>query len=383
MSRENNPVVAAQGLASVKVLDLTRLLPGPYATQMLLHYGADVIKVEDTAEGDYARDISPLAKSGFGAAFTSANRGKRSIALDLKTASGLQAFLDLVPRADVVVESFRPGVTRRLGIDAGALRAINPRLVYCSISGYGQNTKRAHLAGHDLNFQGSAGLLSHGLWREPAMPTALIGDLVGGSYSAVIAIFAALLERQHTGRGRFIDLSITHSALMLHPILAAHHLAGSDTAAARMRHSGAHPAYRIYETSDGRHVTFAALEAKFWDRFCELAGCPELVGASHSQDHEELKKCSVSLEAIFRARTFDEWSKLSLLWDVCLGPILTAEEAVDESIAEQLPLFARFDAADNEVTVLSGAPADLSQSAASPTAPPPKHGQNDGELVWA
>lgn len=242
MSLENNPVAAAQGLASVKVLDLTRLLPGPYATQMLLHYGADVIKVEDTAEGDYARDISPLAKSGFGAAFTSANRGKRSIALDLKTASGLQAFLDLVPRADVVVESFRPGVTRRLGIDAGALRAINPRLVYCSISGYGQNTKRAHLA------------------------------------------------------------------------------------------------YRIYETSDGRHVTFAALEAKFWDRFCELAGCPELVGASHSQDHEELKKCTVSLEAIFRARTFDEWSKLSLLWDVCLGPVLTAEEAVDESIAEQLPL---------------------------------------------
>ena len=107
------------------------------------------------------------------------------------------------------------------------------------------------------------------------------------------------------------------------------------------------------------------------------------MGASHSQDREELQKCTVRLEAIFRARTFDEWSKLSLLWDVCLGPVLTAEEAVDESIAEQLPLFARFDAADNEVTVLSGAPADLSQSAASPTAPPPKHGQNDGELVWA
>ncbi|MEO9150271.1 MAG: CaiB/BaiF CoA-transferase family protein, partial [Burkholderiaceae bacterium] len=316
-------------LMGIRVLDLTRLLPGPFATQILLHYGAEVTKIEDTGEGDYARHLNPLPRSGFGAAFTASNRGKRSIALDLKQPEDVATFHALASQADVLVESFRPGVMDRLGIGWETLRTRAPGLVYCSISGYGQRTSLAHLAGHDLNYQGSAGLLH----REgtPTVPTALVGDLVGGSLSAVIAIQAALIERQQTGRGSFIDLSITHSVLMLNALSAAQHLGGGDPKAGRVRLGGTHPAYRIYETADGRHVTMAALESKFWNRFCELAGCPELSG---DQAEHDLRKTISTLELIFRARTLDEWVRLSVEWDVCIGPVLTPEEALDQARAD-------------------------------------------------
>lgn len=358
-------------LAGIRVLDLSRLLPGPFATQLLLHYGAEVTKIEDTGAGDYARDLNPLPRSGFGAAFTASNRGKRSIAIDLKQAEGVEAFLALVRESDVVLESFRPGVMDRLGVGWEVLRACAPGLVYCAISGYGQRTVRAHLAGHDLNYQGSAGLLH----REgsPAMPTALIGDLVGGSLCAVIAIQAALLERQKTGRGSFIDLSITHSVLMLNALTAARHLGGGDARAARARHGGGHPAYRMYETADHRHVTMAALEPKFWDRFCELAGCAELSG---SQAERDLDHTASTLEAIFRSRTLDEWKQLSARWDVCIGPVLTPEEAIDEALAEGLPLFAGFVGPMGETRVLTGAPADLARASPALCPPPPRHAEH-------
>ena len=358
-------------LAGIRVLDLTRLLPGPFATQLLLHYGAEVTKIEDTGEGDYVRHQNPLPRSGFGAAFTASNRGKRSIALDLKQPEDVATFIALAREADVLVESFRPGVMDRLGIGWETLRAQAPGLVFCSISGYGQQTARARLAGHDLNYQGSAGLLH----REgtPTVPTALVGDLVGGSLSAVIAIQAALMERQKTGRGSFIDLSITHSVLMLNALAAAHHLGGGQPRAGRARLGGTHPAYRIYATADGRHVTMAALEAKFWNRFCELAGCPELSG---DQAERDLERTTSTLESIFRSRTFDEWMALSLQWDVCIGPVLSPEEAVDQAQAEGLPLFAGSDGPAGEMRVLIGAPADLARPTPPPCPPPPQHAQH-------
>ncbi|MEO8248583.1 MAG: CoA transferase [Burkholderiales bacterium] len=358
-------------LAGIRVLDLTRLLPGPFATQLLLHYGAEVTKIEDTGKGDYARGLSPLPRSGFGAAFTASNRGKRSIALDLKQADDLETFIALAQQADVLVESFRPGVMDRLGIGWEQLHAKAPGLVYCAISGYGQHTARAHLAGHDLNYQGSAGLLH----REgtPSVPTALVGDLVGGSLSAVIAIQAALMERLKTGQGSFIDLSITHSVLMLNALSAAQHLGGGQPRAGRVRLGGTHPAYRIYATADGRHVTMAALEPKFWNRFCELAGCPELSGGKAEHD---LQHTTSTLESIFRSRTFAEWQEISVQWDVCIGPVLTPEEALDEAQAEGLPLFAGFEGPLGEMRVLTGAPADLARPAPSPCPPPPQHAQD-------
>lgn len=372
--------MSQDALAGVRVLDLTRLLPGPYATQILVHYGADVIKVEDTGAGDYARDIRPLANSGYGAAFTAANRGKRSVALDLKSDEGLNAFGALVQEADVLVESFRPGVMGRFGLAAQELLARYPRLIYCAVSGYGQGTRRAHLAGHDLNFQAVAGLL----WRDggpPLMPTALIADLVGGSLSAVIAIQSALLERERSGRGRFIDLSIAHSALMLNPLIGALHLAQENTQQAQHRHGGGHPAYRLYETADGRHMAFGALEPKFWDRFCELAGCPEYAGKVGTHDRQELDRISARIDGIFKSRGFDEWVRLSLQWDVCVTPVLTPAEAVDEGAREGLPLFASFAGKRSEVKVLTGAPADLAHQGPRHWASPPAHGQHEA-AAW-
>ncbi len=369
----------SQALAGIRVLDLTRLLPGPFATQLLLHHGAEVIKVEDTGAGDYARDLKPLPGSGFGAAFTASNRGKRSVAIDLKQPSGVDALLALVSESDVLVESFRPGVMDRLGVGWERLNAHAPALIYCAITGYGQHTERAHLAGHDLNYQGQAGLL-HRDGATPAMPTALVGDLVGGSLCAVIAIQAALLERQKTGRGSFVDLSITHSALMLNALNAAHHLCGGNAAAARARYNGTSPGYRIYQTADARHVTMAALEPKFWDRFCELAGCPDL--ASHRIGKENTDDTvTARLEVIFRSRTLNEWAQLSLDWDVCIGPVLSPEEAIDEALAEELPLFARFTGPNGEARVLTGAPADLARPAPAPCPPAPCHAQHNFDLV--
>lgn len=364
----------------LRVLDLSRLLPGPFAAQMLLHYGAEVIKIEDTGAGDYARDLHPLPASGFGAAFTASNRGKQSLAIDLKQPAGVAAFLALAREADVVLESFRPGVMDRLGVGWEVLHAAAPRLVYCAITGYGQHTRQAALAGHDLNYQGYAGLLHRD--GPPAMPTALVADLVGGSMSAVIAIQAALLERERTGQGRFIDLSITHSVMALHALTAAHHFGGADASSARARHGGSHPAYRCYETADQRHVTLAALEPKFWNRFCELAGCPELRGDPTQHDPA---KTNTTLNALFRAHTLAEWTRRAEAWDVCIGPVLTPEEALDAAVADGLPLFAHFAHQPNaalggpgpqrEVRVLSGAPADLARPAPSPCPPPPRHGQ--------
>jgi crotonobetainyl-CoA:carnitine CoA-transferase CaiB-like acyl-CoA transferase len=366
-------------LEGVRVLDLTRLLPGPFATQLLLHYGAEVIKVEDTGAGDYARDLKPLPASGFGAAFTASNRGKRSVAIDLKQSSGVAEFLALVDQADVLVESFRPGVMDRLGVGWDVLSGHAPALIYCAITGYGQRTAQSRLAGHDLNYQGQAGLL-HRDGSDPVMPTALVGDLVGGSLCAVIAIQAALLERQRTGHGSFVDLSITHSVLMLNALNAAHHLGGGNAAAARARYDGSSPRYRTYQTADARHVTMAALEPKFWDRFCELAGCPDL-SSKHSGNHGVDVAVSARLETIFRARTLEEWMQLALDWDVCIGPVLSPEEAVDDALAQGLPLFARFPGPNGEARVLTGAPADLARAAPAPCPPAPRHGEHNVSLV--
>jgi len=366
-------------LDGVRVLDLTRLLPGPFATQVLLHYGAEVIKVEDTEAGDYARGVSPLPGSGFGAAFTASNRGKRSVAINLKQPSGVAEFLALVSQADVLVESFRPGVMTRLGVGWDMLHAYAPRLIYCAITGYGQHTAQAQLAGHDLNYQGQAGLL-HRDGGEPATPTALVGDLVGGSLCAVIAIQAALLERHGTGRGGFVDLSITHSVLMLNALNAAQHLGGGNPAVARTRYDGSNPRYRSYPTADARHVTMAALEPKFWDRFCTLAGCPELSDKQAGNTYADAVVIS-KLEAIFRARTLAQWMQLAPEWDVCIGPVLSPEEAVDDALAQGLPLFAGFPSHNGQTKVLIGAPADLARAAPAPCPPPPRHAEHNACFV--
>src|SRR5579859_7833339 len=213
----------SQPLSGIRVLDLSRLLPGAYASQMLADFGADVIKVEEPGSGDYGRFMPPQGPGGMSLYFTAINRNKRSITLNLKAEQGREIFLRLLRNADVVLESFRPGVMERLGLGYEQLKEVQPGIIYCAISGYGQDGPYRLRAGHDLNYAGYAGLLHYnrGAHGEPAMPATQLGDLAGGSFMAVIGILAAVVGRGQSGVGRKIDVSMTEGVMSLLPIATA------------------------------------------------------------------------------------------------------------------------------------------------------------------
>lgn len=372
-------------LKGVKVLDLTRLLPGPHATFVLVGYGADVLKIEDTEAGDYARQSAPLQCSGFGAAFTATNAGKRSLSVNLKLPQGRAVLERLVKDADVLVESFRPGVMHRLGLGHEHLRAINPRLIYCAISGYGQHTADAALAGHDLNYQGVAGLLSQrSVEQASGLPPVLMGDLVGGSFSAVIAIMAALLERHQTGQGRFIDISMAHGAMALMPHVSVAAANGERIKPFGQTYlTGGNPAYGVYTCGDGKQITLGALELKFWKTFCTNTGLNDLSDAAPTRDTASANLARARLQALFLTQPSDEWVRLGREWDVCLGPVLEVSEALAVASQQGLPVFASYPSQQNglqAVKVVKGMSADLAQADLALTAPPVQ-GQNTQQVL--
>ncbi len=315
-------------LAGLRVLDLSRLYPGPYATLVLADLGADVVKVEEPATGDYLRWMAPLAgrQSGF---FHALNRNKRSLTLDLKAPGGAAAFLRLARSADVVLESFRPGVMDRLGIGWERLRAENPRLVLCSISGYGQDGPYRLVAGHDLDYMAIAGALAvNGPAERPVPPGVQVADVAGGAWPAVAGTLAALLRRGVTGEGAHVDISMTDGALgMLAMQLGAADGRGAPLRRAGELLNGGTACYNVYRTSDGRFMALGALEPQFFARFCEAAGRPELAERQFEADgrgpHDEVA-------ALFLGRTRDEWTELGRRADCCLAPVLEGEEPRDD-----------------------------------------------------
>lgn len=318
-------------LAGVRVLDLTRLLPGGYATQMLADLGADVLKIEEPGAGDYARTMAPLAAGGIGQAFLAVNRGKRSAALNLKHPDGRAALLRLVDSADVLIESYRPGVLDRLGLGHAALLERNPRLVVCAITGYGQNGPYSQRPGHDLNYIGYAGLLAHLTppGRPPTLPGAQLADIGGGALMAVIGILAALTGRATTGSGGIVDVSMMEGALALLPLLASMVLQGADEPRpGEATLAGGLPCYNVYETSDGKYVTLGALEPKFWAEFCTRVGHPELIGRQFPQNTDDRDATIGAVAAILRTRTRDAWVAELAATEACLGPVNTLAEAL-------------------------------------------------------
>ena len=252
-------------LEGITVLDFTRLLPGPFCTQLLCNLGADVIKIEDPKLGDYMRSVPPLVE-GVSYPFLMVNRGKRSLAVDLKTPEGQEILRKLARRADVVVEQFRPGAMARLGAYYDGLAIMNPKLVYCSFSGYGQTGPYKDLPGHDINFQALAGILGVTGVRDdkrPAIPGVPVADLASG-FNAALAILAALRTRDRTGRGEFIDVSIYDTAVTLMVLGLARFLAtGEEPVPGETLLTGTFPFYNLYETKDGRWLSVAAVEPKF------------------------------------------------------------------------------------------------------------------------
>lgn len=313
-------------LNGVRVLDLSRLLPGPVATLHLADLGADVIKIEDTGAGDYARTMGPGA-DGVSWFFRAVNRNKRALRLDLKQAEGRAVLLRLVEQADILIESFRPGVMDRLGVGYATLRERNPRLVYCAITGYGQDGPWALRAGHDLNYIAQSGVLDQTgtAGGPPAIPSLQIGDLLGGAMSAVAAMLAALHQARASGQGSFVDVAMAEAVLAhnLFPLFAR--AAGEAPARGADLLTGGHANYAVYRTRDDRYLAVAALEEKFWQLFCDAVGQPQWK-ARYAECADPALHAEVA--ALVARRTLAEWAALLDEVDCCVTPVLTLDEAL-------------------------------------------------------
>jgi alpha-methylacyl-CoA racemase len=310
-------------LDGIRVLDLTRLLPGAFCTLQLADMGAEVIKVEEPGSGDYMRWTPPLV-NGQSALFDALNRDKKSIALDLKKPDGRDALLRLVDTADVLVEGNRPGVMDRLGLGWAALHERNPRLVMCSITGYGQDGPYASRAGHDLNYMAIAGALGlNGPRDGPPFPLSVqAADIGGGGMQAAVAILGALVGVQRGGEGRHLDVAMTDGAVSWLALAFAARRAGERVARGDQRLGGRYACYRVYACKDGRYYSVGALEPKFWMALCEALERPDLIERQYSEDLETQRE----VERIFAARTRDEWEDVLSKVDACCEPVLDLDE---------------------------------------------------------
>ena len=338
-----NPAGLAGALTGTRVLDLSRLLPGPFLTMVLADLGADVVKVEDPRIGDYLRGLPP-GKGGLAGRFLAVNRGKRSLALDLKAPAGRAALLRMVTTADVVVESFRPGVMDKLGVGYAALAAANPKIVLCSISGFGQTGPYAHRAGHDLNYTALAGTLAMGgiAGGAPMLPGVQVADLAGGSLWAATGILAALLGRQRTGRGVHLDISMTEGALALLAAELGNLDCGLHPTRGHEALNGGLACYGVYRTADDRYLAVGALEPKFWVALNTAIGRPpaihELVGDLAAQE-----RLRAELAAIFVTKRAAEWIALLSQHDCCVEVVLELDELADHPLHQARSVFFSMD----------------------------------------
>ena len=316
-------------LEGIRVLDLSRLLPGPCATMVLADLGAQVDKVEDPQGGDYLRFMPPH-HDGLNAPFRMLNRGKRSLVLDLKKPQGREAFLRLVARYDVLVESFRPGVMQKLGLGYAALAEANPRIIVCAITGYGQDGPLAHRAGHDINYLARAGVL--GLTGPEGGPPQIFGvqlaDIAGALFG-VQGILAALVARATTGKGRFVDVSMCEAAMPFATFGLMSAFAGESVSSGLSALAGAIAPFGTYATKDGRAMALGALEPKFWLGFCAAVGIEGDMSAMVPGPHQPDLKAK--LRAIFADKTFEEWCAVASATDCCLEPVLLPEEIVKDA----------------------------------------------------
>jgi alpha-methylacyl-CoA racemase len=321
-------------LEGLKVLDLSRLLPGPYATLVLADLGATVDKVEEPEGGDYTRHMPPM-KDDTSALFLALNRNKRSLTLDLKSPAGLSALKRLATQYDVLVESFRPGVMDKLGLGFETLAKENPRLIYCSISGYGATGPDRLKAGHDLNYIARSGVLAYGGARggAPAMPGVQMADIGGGSLFALVGILAALHERARTGVGRFVDISMTEGSLaFLHMHLGARLMMGAEAGPLQRGAealNGGYACYGLYRTQDDRWLAVGSLEPKFFGGLCAVLDRPDLMPGGYDTA-EEGAKTRRELEAIFSSKPIAHWVELFRQHDLCVEPVNEGDEVLND-----------------------------------------------------
>jgi crotonobetainyl-CoA:carnitine CoA-transferase CaiB-like acyl-CoA transferase len=379
--------VSDRPLSDVRVLDLSRLLPGGFCSLLLADFGAEVLKVEDTGMGDYVRWAAPYYEgaddSAKSALYLALNRGKRSVRINLKEERGREVLLRLVRDYDVVLESFRPGVLDRLGVGYERLREENPGLVYCAITGYGQDGPFRDRSGHDMNYLGLVGLL--GLTGErdgpPIQAGGQIADIGGGAMMAAFGIMAALRERDRSGEGQLVDVSMSDGALSWLGLVAARYFAEERTPhRGDLELAGSIICYRPYACSDG-WVTLGALEPKFWQAWCRGVGREDLIEHQFDMPGTE---AHAEVERIFLERTRDEWQAFASEHDCCLEPVLDLDEALDSELVRAREMVVELDqpGADRPVRQL-GVPIKLGRTPGGVQGPGPALGEHTDEVLAA
>ncbi|MHA1378565.1 MAG: CaiB/BaiF CoA transferase family protein [Candidatus Helarchaeota archaeon] len=377
-------------LEGIKILDLSRLLPGPFATLILGDLGADILKIEDNTQtkGDYMRWREPYLKTRdnekINFAFYCLNRNKKSMTLNLKTKIGRKIFYKLARFYDVILESFRPGVTKKLGIDYETIKKINPKIIYCSLSGYGQTGPYSNLPSHDLNYISVAGLgMLTGEYNEhPHPPGIQVADLGGGGMNCAIAILSALIAREKLGKGQYIDVSMADGVLYWLIRKFGEFLVNKqEPKTGGERLTGALPNYNIYQAKDGKYLAVGALELKFWKNLCIELGCPQYIEdtASSGSKREEIYNF---LKAKFMEKTRDEWFEQLKDKDVCVTKVNEFCEVLEDEHIKSRNMFIEFDSPKlGPNTKMVGFPFKLSDTPCKIRSDAPHYGEHTNEVL--
>jgi len=374
-------------LSDVRVLDLSRLLPGGFCSLLLADLGAEVLKVEDTGMGDYIRwappyygDESQQEQGTRSSLYLALNRGKRSVRLDLKSDAGREALLRLVERHDVVLDGFRPGVLDKLGVGYERMREANPAIVFCAITGYGQDGPYAQRAGHDMNYLGLVGLLGLTGAKDgpPVQSGGQIADLGGGALMAAFGVMAALHERRRSGEGQLVDISMADGALSWLALVAGRYFCDGEAPwRGEQQLAGGLLCYYPYEAADG-WVTCGALEPKFWAAFCNGVERPDLIEAQFEAPGSE---AWAKVAEVFRERSRDEWKAFNDEHDCCIEPVLDVGEALDSELVRARGMVSSIEQPGlGEVRQL-GVPVKMSRTPGDPTRPAPAFGEHTGEAL--
>lgn len=357
-------------LTGIKVLDLSRLLPGPFCSMILADHGAEVIAVED---GRFQAD---------GLFLTPVNRNKKHMSLNLKSEAGKEIFFKLARKADIILEGFRPGVVDRLGVGYEAVRKINPRIIYCAVTGYGQTGPLRDRAGHDVNYLALAGVLDQigEKDRPPVIPGVQLADIAGGGMNGAIGILLALLARERTGKGQYIDISMTDGMASLLPIpLFFKQTQGRFPERSDAMLSHRYACYNTYETADGRHVSVGAVENRFWARICAHFEVPQYIPLQYEEDRRE--EIIGFFRTAFRKKNLAEWKVELADLDACCEPVLTPEEAMEADLFREREMVLDAPAKDGKPAATLGIPVKLSETPGSVRTPAPGFGESTRDIL--
>ena len=357
-------------LTGVNVVDLSRLLPGPYCSMILADHGARVIAVEDKRF---------LADGLF---FNLINRNKEHMSLNLKTEKGKEIFFRLIQNTDVMLEGFRPGVVDRLGVGYETVRKVNPKIVYCSITGYGQDGPFRDRVGHDANYLSYAGVLDliGEADRPPAIPGVQIADIAGGSMNAAIGILLALFARQNTGKGQYIDISMTDGMVAFLPTaLFFRRLTGQEPARADGLFSHRYACYNTYETADGQFLSIGAVEKRFWQQLCDFLGVPDYAELQYDDQHRS--EIIDFMRHTFKQKTLDAWDAVFGDLDICWGRVQSLSEVLEHPLFRQREMVVEIEGHDGKTSKALGVPVKLSDTPGAVRTPPVDFGESTPEIL--